>query len=571
MLRLTRFYKKIPNLVRIGIILSIIIIIIVLYYNKYISKPLNKVPSNLISGFEFRNKCKYNLDDRYPLVPYDSNIEEGDSVFLKVSDIPAFLNIPPLKKVILVIHNSDETFNDNMMRSLKPYIKDVYAVNCSAVGAIQIPLGIGDSQYRSHTVLTDTLNDISKSANKDILCLVNFLIHTNGGERTIARDSFKGKKWVIFSEKYLNYDFGKSLENSDKDVKRLRLEYYAQLKRTKFVICPAGSGVDTHRVYESLYFGAIPIIKTSFLDPMYKKVGECWIVKDWSEVTEEECNRRWSLGNFKKFRMDVNDWFTPNNIGRGAPTFSFISYANERFKKAGDRIKKEAEEMGCFNGMIKVYSPDDFSKEFKDNLSDILKQPRGGGYWIWKSYIINDMLSKLNENDIVLYTDAGCTLKKEGLARLMEYVKMISPESGYSVLAMRLRKNTIYGNDYYIEKNWTSSAIFDEFKVPINGEIANSSQILGGVQMYRNCKESRDFLSKWLKIAETRSDLFTDKYNEESKKRSSSFTDNRHDQSIFSILIKLESSKNYCRVIDEEIEGDIPDYGLRPIIATRKN
>jgi len=195
-------------------------------------------------------------------------------------------------------------------------------------------------------------------------------------------------------------------------------------------------------------------------------------------------------------------------------------------------------------------------------VGDVLNQPRGGGYWIWKSYIIADALSKLNDNDILLYTDAGCSFKKEGLPRLMEYAKMISPESGYSVLAMRLRDQTI--------KKWTTTAIFDEFKVPVDGDIANSKQILGGVQMYRKSKESIEVLNKLLEIAKTKPDLFTDKYNEESKKTNPDFVENRHDQSIFSIIVNIEPYNKYCKVIDEEIENVIPDYGLRPIIATRQ-
>jgi hypothetical protein len=82
------------------------------------------------------------------------------------------------------------------------------------------------------------------------------------------------------------------------------------LRRTKFVICPFGVGKDTHRVYEALFFGCIPVIKTSFLDPMYDKLGGCWIVNDWSEVTEEECKKRWKKGSRKVNReaTDIKWW-----------------------------------------------------------------------------------------------------------------------------------------------------------------------------------------------------------------------------------------------------------------------
>ena len=77
---------------------------------------------------------------------------------------------------------------------------------------------------------------------------------------------------------------------------------------TKFVVCPPGRGVDTHRVYETLFFGGIPIIKTSFLDPMYEKLGGCWIVNDWADVTEEACNKYWSHMKKEAIRTKAIDW-----------------------------------------------------------------------------------------------------------------------------------------------------------------------------------------------------------------------------------------------------------------------
>lgn len=259
----------------------------------------------LVSGEAFKNQCKYNLDDRYPIIPYDSSLKEGDRVFMKVRDIPLFLQSPPSVKITAIIGNNDETFDDDMMVRLKPYIMGVYAVNCSAHGAKQIPMGFRDDRYTPHKVMVDILNE--PSPERDILCLVNFILGTNGSERTKARDSFKGKVWATISDDYMNYNTNKSLDHSDPETMKRRKDYYSMLKRTKFVICPPGAGIDTHRVYETLYFGGTPVIKSSFLDSMYERLGGCWIIKDWSEVTEEECNRRW-LQRQAMPRLNVSDW-----------------------------------------------------------------------------------------------------------------------------------------------------------------------------------------------------------------------------------------------------------------------
>lgn len=212
--------------------------------------------------------------------------------------------------------------------------------------------------------------------------------------------------------------------------------------------------------------------------------------------------------------------------------------------------------MGCFNGQIKVYTPDDLSDEFKAAVGDVLNEPKGGGYWTWKPYIIADMLSKLSEGDILIYADAGCTLQPTGVPRLKEYVEMISPKSTKSVLAMRLLDGTTYGPGGFLLKKWSSTPVFEYFKEPLDGEIAKSNQILAGVIVCRKCEESEKVIGRWLEVAMTRPDLFTDKYNEDSKKSNPDFKDNRHDQPIWSMIVQLPPYNKYCAIIDEEIEVD---------------
>jgi hypothetical protein len=523
----------------------------------------------LVSGQNFKALCKYNLDDRYALVPYDDTLQEGDRVFLKVKDIPSFIASPPTKKVALVIANNDETFDDSLMAKIKPYVTTVYAVNSSAIGAIQIPMGFRDSQYTSNTVMYRIKEEAS--GERDILCLVNFLMATTDllvtasesrGERRRALDAFTGKDWASISNEYINYDLGKSLNHSDEETKRRRIDYYKQLNRTKFVICPPGAGMDTHRIYECLFFGCIPIIKSSFLDPMYNRLGGCWIVGDWSDVTKEECERRWQSRKDTAPLLDINNWIDSDEGFQDIESkqkISFVSYGNSEFATARDRIGRQAKEMGIFNGAIQVYTPDDISEDFKKRAHAAFSQKRGGGYWTWKPYVVYDMLSKMNENDILVYADAGCILNKEAVGRLREYIDTISPQSDKSIFVMRL--NSLR------EREWTVNAVFQYFGVDKNSDIYTSDQILATVGIYRKTNESMAFVKAWLDTAVSRPDLFTDQYTEDTKKDRSDFKETRHDQSIFSILIKSEPHKNYAVYVNDEV--DDPDENA-PIKAMRQ-
>lgn len=62
-------------------------------------------------------------------------------------------------------------------------------------------------------------------------------------------------------------------------------DYLSLLGRSRYVICPRGKGVDTLRFWETLTAGAVPIVRTSLLDPLYADCGAI-VVRDWAEITE---------------------------------------------------------------------------------------------------------------------------------------------------------------------------------------------------------------------------------------------------------------------------------------------
>jgi hypothetical protein len=64
-----------------------------------------------------------------------------------------------------------------------------------------------------------------------------------------------------------------------------RLEEYLRDMRTyKFVLSPLGNGLDTHRTWEALLMGAIPIVETSAMDPLFEGLPVL-ILNSWQELT----------------------------------------------------------------------------------------------------------------------------------------------------------------------------------------------------------------------------------------------------------------------------------------------
>jgi hypothetical protein len=232
----------------------------------------------------------------------------------------------------------------------------------------------------------------------------------------------------------------------------------------------------------------------------------------------------------------------------------FITYGDDKYINSKNRIAKEAADMNIFDNII-ILGPNDLPANIPDMTKKVLNLPRGGGYWIWKPLIIKHELDKIQEDDILVYVDAGCYLNKGGINRFNEYFNYISDKTNNKSLIR-------FYMDFIQEYKYTTSSILKYFNVENNNEITNSGQYVGGIQIIRKCDNSIRIINKWYNVAIEKPLLFTDFYNNIDKHNE--FVDNRHDQSIFSIITKL--NKEYVYSIKDET---YPYNDKYPIYAGR--
>jgi hypothetical protein len=100
---------------------------------------------------------------------------------------------------------------------------------------------------------------------------MNFNISTFPVERTHVWNLFKDKPWVTRG----------SIENTIAG----RTKFLREIKAHAFVLCPRGNGLDTHRLWETLYMGSIPIVKRDVGNREFEDMPICF-VDDWEQVTE---------------------------------------------------------------------------------------------------------------------------------------------------------------------------------------------------------------------------------------------------------------------------------------------
>lgn len=171
----------------------------------------------------------------------------------------------------------------------------------------------------------------------------------------------------------------------------------------------------------------------------------------------------------------------------------------------------------------------DFVEKFKTKL-DVTE--RGYGYWCWKPQVILQALQQIEVGECLIYMDAGCHLNHRGVNKLNEYVQQVeSSDSG--ILAFELKFNDEITHH---ESEWTKGSVFDFFDVKNQESITNSAQICATTIILQKRPSVENFIHNWLKLFETNFNLFDDSLSDWNFV---DFKSHRHDQSVFSIMSKI--------------------------------
>lgn len=229
----------------------------------------------------------------------------------------------------------------------------------------------------------------------------------------------------------------------------------------------------------------------------------------------------------------------------------FLSFANSVYLSSLRRLEAQIRNCQLINE-FHFLTNKDLSKEFRSNLHPYIYR-RGYGYWKWKSYICKQQFDHMQEGDILVYSDAGCDYNAAAEKRFAEYMEIVKThESG--ILCFE---------DNFLERMMTKG---DVFQYLIGGltclPISDSNQRWGGMWMMRKCRNTVSLINKWSETCMKRFDLITDKASV--VPNFPDFVENRHDQSVFSILTKQHGA--YALPPMELAKSNYPNV---PFLPTR--
>lgn len=141
----------------------------------------------------------------------------------------------------IISHNSDGEINNNFIKYLDK-VNNQFSQNCLIrhPKIISLPIGIENRQHFDHTIFHNVRKRTDIKKEKNIYFYFSLETH--------------------YSRKDCYNSLIKKIPISQRVSKA---DYFIELKKHKFAICPRGNGLDTHRLWECIYLDVIPIMISS--------------------------------------------------------------------------------------------------------------------------------------------------------------------------------------------------------------------------------------------------------------------------------------------------------------------
>lgn len=140
-----------------------------------------------------------------------------------------------------------------------------YGWNSVHASVIPIPIGLDGN------IQSTSMHSVSRTLVKKSKLLLAFRLNRDERKELHAR-----AKRLDFVEVQPYVDIRE-------DATKLRL-YYELMSTYKWVLCPRGMGEDTHRVWEALYMGAIPVVLKSSISDIYAGLPVIQL-DSWSDLS----------------------------------------------------------------------------------------------------------------------------------------------------------------------------------------------------------------------------------------------------------------------------------------------
>ncbi len=251
---------------------------------RYVYKRTRPSSYPFISGDGFRLLANHVYDETTrDIAP--QRIGEGQLVFVQTDYLRSFFRDVDPKingRYKLITHNSDTPVDEALIILSSEKVSAWFAQNVARLSPKVVPIPIGLENLHHYNLgipayFRQTLGQHPTQVNR---ILVAFSVHTNAAERQAAYENAMQNPLAATLPSWPG-----------------QKDYLLALASYRFVVAPPGNGLDTHRIWEALYLGVIPIVKESVAMRTFADLGlPLWVLSDWKElltIGERELNRKY--------------------------------------------------------------------------------------------------------------------------------------------------------------------------------------------------------------------------------------------------------------------------------------
>jgi len=259
--------------------------------------------ANMITGEKFCTIADHifspNIDvgveDYNPLKntynPY--NIKDGDIIYSHTMYAQLLLDAVGglSKKVILITHNGDINIGNSFSVPDNVFKWFSQNVNVFHEKIESIPIGLeNDRWFKDIHKKEKMIAKLQEPRKYKNLVYMNHNIATNPSKRLEPYRILEGKSWVTT-------DRGTNGQRFD--------EYLDNIYNHKFVVCPEGNGIDTHRIWETLYMDSIPIVGDNITAELLYTYFPCIVTHEgWEGLDDISLN--WEFYHLNKIKSTTD-------------------------------------------------------------------------------------------------------------------------------------------------------------------------------------------------------------------------------------------------------------------------
>ena len=224
-----------------------------------------------------------------------------------------------------------------------------------------------------------------------------------------------------------------------------------------------------------------------------------------------------------------------------------FAFASKDLIRSAKRLLNQASESNFYDE-INIITSNKIDEVLKSKIKKLSTgNKRGFGYWIWKPYLIKKIFDKIDYGDIINYVDIGCHIIKKNSFKFNQYLDFIKQDENW-ILPFQYHKNLNHKVENILfpdrdERKYTKGDLLEYFNFYNSTEVTHSPQFWAGCFFIKKTDTSINFLDEWLSIFDKNFKLIDD--SPSIKKNLVGFEENRHDQSVYSLLCKKYKLKSF--------------------------